>query len=102
MKQSISADQYKSLSETAQLKWKAWCSEKEYGSVFAEDEFVEMVQPTIGILIEFIKDNNKNLLISYDRNPNYFTIKSTGGNEEIYPELIDGLYDTWKEILEKD
>ncbi len=91
MQQSITVNQYKSLSETASKKWKLWCLEHGYGSAFAEDEFVEDIQPTIGMLIEFLNDKTKfgwSIVIG----------KSV---DSVHPEnLCTDLWETAKEILE--
>ena len=108
MKQSISRTQYESLSDIAKLKWRDWCSTNEYGSVFADDEFVEMVQPTIGILIEFLSGNYSVQCDQWMDEWKAWRVGLNWNSEDEYDylceqkELVDALFMATQHVLEKD
>jgi len=67
------------------------------------------LEVTIGKMIEFLTMKGQNFWINYDRNPDLFTL--TKGKkpypddpnlEHLTPELCDALWESVKEVLEKE
>ncbi len=86
MKQLVSPEQMANLSPTARIRFSEWCREKDYGSNF-DDVFVPIVQPSTGILIEFLLDNS-------DKDNYVF--------EDIFTQdICDVLFEKTKAILEQ-
>ena len=106
MKQLVSSLQMANLSPIAKQRWHDWCKQKEYGTTI-DGEYIPTVQPSIGLLIEFL-DDQLGEVASGDGvyNPDgYQGIVLDDGSVSIVwykdKELIDLLFDGVKEILEQ-
>ena len=101
MKQRISVEQYKELSELAKRKLEIWCEEKRYGAEI-DGDFIPAVQLSIGEMIEFLDEEYGSW---YMESWQDWHIISTQNNKDLLlakeNELVDALWKATSEILER-
>lgn len=84
-------EQMASLSPKAREKLLVWCKEKDYGLSLPDGEFIPPTQLNIGMLIEFLTDQESGALLVKD------VFKNWNGKDLV----IDILFKAMQEILEQ-
>ena len=128
MKQNITIKQLNELSEKGKEKLGKWWKPKEgdifvyfvgpkdekifgpyyYGDpTFEDSSFPKFPLLSIGQMIEFLRDNDKDLKMSYGRTPTNMGVYGIGwrvkskGFDQTHEHLCDSLWEAVKETLEK-